>query len=213
MGQRRHRVRATVSELLLHFDASHGPEIKAHGTPMRKEAVTWVLQIREAFQVQTNEGLMTAHPMDFVAYDEKSGHVWPVASSYVEQNYSHAQTDEQAPARPEDMGNLFRALNALEHAAGHLSAVDVSNAEANLADVRYRPLTQAVVEAAQDLRQHIQSTIGLVTEANVGLVEVEVEPQPASDPVKCPHCAVGYFDPATSKCQQCGYRPAYSWPS
>lgn len=39
-------------------------------------------------------------------------------------------------------------LHALEHAASHLGAVDVSNAEANLAEVRHRPLTGTVKEAA-----------------------------------------------------------------
>lgn len=42
-------------------------------------------------------------------------------------------------------------LDALEGAARHLSAVDVSNAEMNCADVRYRPLTAKVIDAAGSL--------------------------------------------------------------
>ena len=69
------------------FSANDGPDIKAGGAAYRKASVTWAQPIDEDFVVQTNEGPLTAHPGDYVAFDEKSGHVWPVAKSYVEQNY------------------------------------------------------------------------------------------------------------------------------
>lgn len=65
---------------------------------------------------------------------------------------------------------LQMALHGLQHAAGHLSAVDVSNAEANLQDVRYRPLTGACIEAAQALAE----LIGAPTSDNVGQVRGEL---------------------------------------
>lgn len=39
------------------------------------------------FQVETNEGVLAGKPGDFLAHDPISGHVWPVAASYVEQHY------------------------------------------------------------------------------------------------------------------------------
>lgn len=55
-----------------------------------------------------------------------------------------------------DIDDLVQQLtHALENAAKHLSAVDVSNAEANLASVRYRPLTEQVITAAGAGRQYL----------------------------------------------------------
>lgn len=44
-----------------------------------------------------------------------------------------------------------RVLSALRHAASHLGAVDESNAHANLAEVRHRPLTREVIHALREL--------------------------------------------------------------
>jgi len=65
---------------------------------------------------------------------------------------------------------LQNSLHALEHAAGHLSAVDVSNAEANLQPVRYRPLTQTCIDAAVALRELLGAQgAGFPSGANVGM--------------------------------------------
>ncbi len=83
----------TTSGPITTFGPEHGAIIKAEGTPMRKASVTWVWgPIQHAFNVSTNEGPLTAHKGDYVAYDETSGHVWPVAASYVEANYERVES-------------------------------------------------------------------------------------------------------------------------
>lgn len=80
-----------------------------------------------------------------------------------------------AAATESERGILGQALSALQHAAGHLSAVDVSNAEVNLAEVRYRPLTKVCIEAATQLRQLLdQEGAGWPTDENVGRVPAGV---------------------------------------
>lgn len=70
---------------------------------------------------------------------------------------------------------LQKALFALEHAAGHMSAVDVSNAEMNLSQVRYRPLTQTCIDAATELRVLLgQQGAGFPTGENVGMAGADV---------------------------------------
>lgn len=71
-----------------YFSAANGEELRASGVPMReKPNPVWMNQQSEPFSVETNEGLLTAHAGDFVAFDPISGHVWPVAVSYVMQHY------------------------------------------------------------------------------------------------------------------------------
>lgn len=73
-----------------------------------------------------------------------------------------------------DRDVVLEALYALEHAAGLMSAVDVSNAEANLAEVRYRPLTTACIEAATKLRERVQEAWSVPTGEHAGEVHGEV---------------------------------------
>lgn len=73
-------------------------------------------------------------------------------------------------ATQSEQETLHRALFALQHAAGHLSAIDVSNAEANLQEVRYRPLTQQCIDAAG----YLADLLGGPTGDNVGQVRGEV---------------------------------------
>ena len=47
----------------------------------------FLAQIAEEFEVETNEGVVHGRAGDYVAYDPISGHVWPVAASYVQQHY------------------------------------------------------------------------------------------------------------------------------
>ncbi|HEU5043071.1 MAG TPA: hypothetical protein VFT75_02930 [Nocardioidaceae bacterium] len=71
---------------------------------------------------------------------------------------------------------VLDALYALEHSAGYLSAVDVSNAEANLAEPKYRPLTKTCIEAATKLRAQVEEVWGLPSGLHVGEVPGEVVP-------------------------------------
>lgn len=73
------------------FMPEHGPLIRAEGKAMRKASITYVWgPIQHDFVVETNEGTLGAHKGDYVAYDETSGHVWPVAAAYVAANYQEA---------------------------------------------------------------------------------------------------------------------------
>ncbi len=153
----------------LTFTANDGPGIKAHGHAYRKTGITWGMWVEREFDVETNEGLMSAHSGDMVAYDERSGHVWPVAQSYVEANYQKVGMEDVDAAAPPATHVLYQALEALSAAARHLSATDVANAEVNLAEPRYRPLTQLCGEAAAALQEMIEETIGLATGENAGL--------------------------------------------
>lgn len=159
------------------FHPGHGPVVKAEGVAMQKASPTWVVQIHVPFEVETNEGMLTASAGDYLAYDEKSGHVWPVAAGYVQQNYQ--PVEEAAETTSSEMPKvgglpathaLYAAFEALEAAARHLSAQDVATAEALCAtEVIYRPLTVLCGEAAAGLRDHIAERIGLVTGEHVGL--------------------------------------------
>jgi hypothetical protein len=77
-----------ASELKPLFTADDGPRIMREGRKMAKKRNPVYLQKQtEAFDVQTNEGVLGAKAGDFLAHDPISGHVWPVAASYVEQHY------------------------------------------------------------------------------------------------------------------------------
>lgn len=154
------------------FHVGHGAAVRAEGVAMSKVAPTWVVPIRVPFEVVTNEGVLTAEAGDFLAYDERSGHVWPVAAQYVALNYQPVAQGSQAPAAPSPAAThaLYAAFEALESAARHLSAQDVAMAESLCAhEATYRPLTQLCGEAAAGLRDYIAEQIGLVTGDNVGL--------------------------------------------
>lgn len=72
-----------------HYSLADGPTIKELGTAMaKKRNPVYLMKQAEAFSVTTNEGdILSGKPGDFVAHDPISGHVWPVAASYVEQHY------------------------------------------------------------------------------------------------------------------------------
>jgi hypothetical protein len=75
-------------KLMKHFDTSDVVSIEQFGVKMLKRPNPVFMQKQdEPFQIQTNEGLTTAKAGDWVAYDPISGHVWPVADSYVQQHY------------------------------------------------------------------------------------------------------------------------------
>lgn len=74
----------------------------------------------------------------------------------------------------QDKSDLLDALSALEHAAGHLSAIDVAGAEASLAECEYRPLTKACIDAATKLRTLIEERFGIATAEHAGEVRGEV---------------------------------------
>lgn len=74
----------------------------------------------------------------------------------------------------QDQDCLLKALFALEHAAGHMSAIDVASAEASLAECEYRPLTHELIESATMLRQMVEEKYGIATSENAGEVRGEV---------------------------------------
>ncbi len=70
------------------FGPEHGPGLMLNGSKMvKKRNPVYLLKQHYAFEVQTNEGKLTGKAGDFLAHDPISGHVWPVAASYVEQHY------------------------------------------------------------------------------------------------------------------------------
>lgn len=70
------------------YTKQDGLEIKRTGTAMLKRPnPVYMIKLAEESDVETNEGTLVAHAGDFVAHDPISGHVWPVAASYVEQHY------------------------------------------------------------------------------------------------------------------------------
>jgi hypothetical protein len=75
----------------MRFTQADAPKIIQHGQRMLKLPNPVYLQrVPEPFEVETTEGVMSAHAGDFVAHDPISGHVWPVQASYVEQHYRPA---------------------------------------------------------------------------------------------------------------------------
>jgi len=69
----------------------HGPTIAAEGERMMKRPnPVYMIPVTEDTEVETNEGVLTAHPGGYIAHDPISGHVWPVAASYVAQHYDPA---------------------------------------------------------------------------------------------------------------------------
>lgn len=95
------------------FGPADGPNIEEHGDPYYKVASTvWLVKPVPhpdakgnhalEFSVQTNEGVLCAPFGDYVCYDPKSGHVWPISAEYVamhyEQGYALVAGLEDAPS-------------------------------------------------------------------------------------------------------------------
>lgn len=79
------------------YGPQHGQVIQEGGTRMRKRPnPVYMLKLSSEATVETNEGTLRAHAGDFVAYDPISGHVWPVAASYVAQHYDEAPQEKEA---------------------------------------------------------------------------------------------------------------------
>lgn len=87
------------------FGPSQGPDIEAHGDPYHKVASTVYLvqpvphpdakgNAALEFTVQTNEGVLCAPFGDYVCYDPKSGHVWPISAEYVAMHYAAGPAPE-----------------------------------------------------------------------------------------------------------------------
>jgi hypothetical protein len=54
----------------------------------KKPSAVYMKRIEDApFEVETNEGTLSAKPGDYVAHDPKSGHFWPVSAEYVGMHY------------------------------------------------------------------------------------------------------------------------------
>lgn len=65
-----------------------GGFIKDSGTPYRKKpSIVYLFQLEEQCEVETNEGVLIGNIGDYLAYDEFSGHVWPIHADYVEHHY------------------------------------------------------------------------------------------------------------------------------
>lgn len=70
------------------FTSADGTRIMTHGNKMaKKRNPVYLWRQPEAFQVETNEGVISGKPGDYLAHDPISGHVWPVSASYIEQHY------------------------------------------------------------------------------------------------------------------------------
>lgn len=70
------------------FTTMDGASLVASGDKMaKKRNPVYLSKQGEPFEVETNEGLMTGKPGDFLAHDPISGHVWPVSAEYVAQHY------------------------------------------------------------------------------------------------------------------------------
>ncbi len=70
------------------WTSEDGPSIMAHGFKMaKKRNPVYLVPVVEEGIVRTNEGPLSAHIGDFIAYDPISGHVWPVAADYVNIHY------------------------------------------------------------------------------------------------------------------------------
>lgn len=70
------------------FTTDDGPNIVQSGQKMaKKRNPVYLLRQDAEFTVETNEGVLTGKPGDYLAHDPISGHVWPVSSGYVEQHY------------------------------------------------------------------------------------------------------------------------------
>lgn len=79
-----------------HFSASDGPQVAEIGRKaLKKPNPVYLVQLPEEFNVQTNEGPLKGKPGDYLAYDPISGHVWPVAESYVQQHYDFFDGDDE----------------------------------------------------------------------------------------------------------------------
>jgi len=79
------------------FTQADGPNLVRDGERMLKlPNPVYLTRQNEPFDVETTEGTLSGKAGDFVAHDPISGHVWPVAASYVEQHYR--------PAEPETVG-------------------------------------------------------------------------------------------------------------
>ena len=166
------------------FGRENGLAIKRDGVAYQKHSVTWLLDpgMTVDFYVVTDIGRVHAAAGSLLCYDEKSGNVWPTSPDYVKLNYQKADMDDSAESNQTVNQLLYRAVEALSAAARHLSAVDVANAEVNLAEARYRPLTMLCGEAAAAVSAYLESEVGLATEENVGLGHnAEVQQIPTRD--------------------------------
>lgn len=54
---------------------------------VRKPDPVYLLQMAEAFKVETDAGVMGGEAGGYLAYDPDSGHLWPVKASYIAQHY------------------------------------------------------------------------------------------------------------------------------
>ena len=71
------------------FTKEHGPVIAVLGEKMvRNPSAVSMIAVQSDFEVMTNEGLLRGKAGDYLAYDELSGHVWPVSEEYVGMHYT-----------------------------------------------------------------------------------------------------------------------------
>lgn len=70
-----------------HYTAADGPRLRGTTAMAKRRNPVYMERQDEDFTVETNEGRLGAHAGDYLAHDPISGHVWPVAASYVDQHY------------------------------------------------------------------------------------------------------------------------------
>lgn len=54
----------------------------------KKPSPVYMKQIMVPFEVETNEGVLTGQPGDYIAHDPQTGHWWPVSAEYVAIHYT-----------------------------------------------------------------------------------------------------------------------------
>lgn len=74
------------------FSQADGPAIRTAGKKMQKRPnPVYMVPLTEDVMVDTHDGTLRGKAGDFVAHDPISGHVWPVAASYVAQHYDEVE--------------------------------------------------------------------------------------------------------------------------
>lgn len=97
------------------YHPSDAPWIIEHGTAMKKKPnPVYLVKQENDFIVATNEGFLRGKAGDFVAHDPISGHVWPVAASYVEQHYE-PYVDPMSETLYDTEQKLVALLNGLTY--------------------------------------------------------------------------------------------------
>lgn len=87
------------------FGSADADYIMAEGKVCHKKpSVVYLLQVPgdpdECFTIDTREGQLTSPCGSYVAYDPKSGDVWPIAADYVAMHYAEGEFSTDSSTDP-----------------------------------------------------------------------------------------------------------------